>query len=175
MTVKERRPDAWLLREDMLRVFDIKAGQVFDRNIRPFFPEECIRREPDGRRRLHFYARGCIEAWAAAKSIRADSASDPLLAGADSPALERYREERAKIARLDRLEREGSLVNREYVLRGLQRCASHIRGAGERLQAAFGPEALEILEEALEEFHREITASLEKSPEERNDHMETDS
>jgi hypothetical protein len=35
---------------------------------------------------------------------------DPLLQGSGSPALEQYRVERAALARLDRLEREGSLI-----------------------------------------------------------------
>src|ERR1044071_9830517 len=56
---------------------------------------------------------------------------DSLMLGNGSPALERYREERAAIARLDRMERERLLLPRDEVREGLGRIASGIRGAGE--------------------------------------------
>jgi hypothetical protein len=40
---------------------------------------------------------------------------DELMSGAATPALERYREERPALARLDRLEREGKPVDRDAV------------------------------------------------------------
>src|ERR1041385_3788699 len=47
---------------------------------------------------------------------------DPLMqGGGSSPALERYREERAALARLDRLEREGQLLPRDEVREGTAR------------------------------------------------------
>ena len=81
---------------------------------------------------------------------------DDLLAGPGSPALERYREERAAIARLDRLEREGALVSRDDVRTSFGRVASILRGAGDALQRQFGPAAVEVLYEALEDAGREI-------------------
>jgi IS4 transposase len=50
---------------------------------------------------------------------------DPLLQGGPaSPALERYREERAILARLDRMEREGHLLPRDTVRQAMGRIAA---------------------------------------------------
>lgn len=87
------------------------------------------------------------------------SADDDLLSGETSPALERYREERAALARLDRLERERVLVSRQEVREGLTRIAAVLRTAGDTLQRQYGPEALEILNEALAEAEREMERS----------------
>jgi hypothetical protein len=81
---------------------------------------------------------------------------DPLLDGAPTPALERYREERAALARLDRLEREGKLVDRDDVRQSLGRIAGLIRAAGETLERQFGKAAADILSEALDDAAREI-------------------
>lgn len=84
---------------------------------------------------------------------------DALMAGESTPALERYREERAALARLDRLERERVLVNRQAIREGLGRVSAILRTAGDTLQRQFGPEALEILNEALAESERELVRS----------------
>ena len=81
---------------------------------------------------------------------------DPLMQGSGSPALEKYREERAAMARLDRLEREGSLLPRDDVREALGRMASMLRSAGEALQRQFGAGAVEILYEALDDAQREV-------------------
>ena len=93
----------------------------------------------------------------AENSYKLTSGNDALLQGDDgSPALERYREERAALARLDRLEREGMLVARDTVRDGLGRIASILRAAGETLERQFGPTALEVLHEALDEAEAEV-------------------
>jgi len=81
---------------------------------------------------------------------------DPLMQGTGSPALERYREERAAMARLDRLEREQKLIPRDTARESLGRIAAILRGAGESLQREFGSAAVEILYEALDDSQREI-------------------
>ena len=81
---------------------------------------------------------------------------DPLMSGSGSVALERYREERAAIARLDRMEREGSLLPRDEVREAMGRVASMIRGAGDALQRHYGQAAAEILTDALDDAEREI-------------------
>jgi hypothetical protein len=73
-----------------------------------------------------------------------------------SPALERYREERAKLARIERLEREGSVIPRGMVHEVNARLASILRRAGEALQRQFGPDAAMILNDALEDFARVV-------------------
>jgi hypothetical protein len=85
---------------------------------------------------------------------------DPLMQGGGSPALEKYREERAALARLDRLEREGTLVPRERIRQSLGRIAAILRGAGDTLQRQYGVEALEILFEALDDAEREVERSF---------------
>ena len=85
---------------------------------------------------------------------------DDLLQGGNSPALERYREERAQLARLDRLEREGQLVPRDEVREALGRVAAIIRGIGDALNRQFGAAAVELLLEALDDAEREIDRSF---------------
>ena len=81
---------------------------------------------------------------------------DPDMQGSGSPALERYREERAAMARLDRLAREGELLPRDEVREALGRIASIIRSVGDMLQRQHGNAALEILTEALDDAQREL-------------------
>jgi hypothetical protein len=81
---------------------------------------------------------------------------DGLMLGTDSPALERYRDERALLARMDRLEREGSLIPRDEVRQALGRMAAVLGGAGDALQRQFGASALDIFVEALDNVEREI-------------------
>jgi hypothetical protein len=94
---------------------------------------------------------------------------DLLMQGGSSPALERYREERAALARLDRLEREGTLVPRDEVREGLGRIAAILRSAGDALHREFGVTAAEILLEALDDADREIARSF--GAEETSDSM----
>ncbi|HJX11107.1 MAG TPA: hypothetical protein VJ733_11495, partial [Candidatus Binatia bacterium] len=89
----------------------------------------------------------------ASKLARED---DPLLQGGSTPALERYREERALLARLDRQERERSLLPRDEVREFLGRIAAILRGAGEALQRQFGATAVCVLYDCLDESEREI-------------------
>ena len=86
---------------------------------------------------------------------------DELMQGGGSPALERYREERAAIARLDRLEREGQLVSRSEVRESLSRIAAILRGAGDTLQRQFGQAAADVLLEALDDAGREMDRSFQ--------------
>ena len=77
-------------------------------------------------------------------------------AGTSSPALEQYRKERARLARLDRLARQRSLVSRENVRDGLGRIAHLLRAAAEALERQYGKEAGQLLDEALDDAQREI-------------------
>lgn len=84
------------------------------------------------------------------------SEDDPMMSGPGSPALERYREERALLARLDRMQRESALIPRDEVRTSFSRIAAVLRTAGEALQRDFGPGAAELLHEALEDAAREV-------------------
>lgn len=81
---------------------------------------------------------------------------DPLMQGGGSAALERYRDERAAMARMDRLEREGRLLPRDLAREALGRVAAVLRGAGDSLQREYGPGAVEILNETLDDAQREV-------------------
>jgi hypothetical protein len=81
---------------------------------------------------------------------------DPLMQGSGSPALEDYRKERAALARLDRLERERELIPRREIHEALGAVAAILRGAGDALQRQFGPQAAEVLHEALDDCQRTI-------------------
>jgi hypothetical protein len=81
---------------------------------------------------------------------------DPLMQGGGSPALEAYRQERAAMSRMDRLEREGRLVPRDLARETLGRVAATLRSAGDALQREFGPGAVEILNESLDDAQREM-------------------
>lgn len=80
-----------------------------------------------------------------------DDDDDLLNGNVSSPALERYREERAKLARLDRLEREQKLIPRDEIRQGLGQVAAILRTAGDVLQRQYGNGAVEILNEALDD------------------------
>lgn len=89
---------------------------------------------------------------------------DDLLSGPNSPALERYREERALLARLMRLEREGELLPRDLVRQSLAKTAALIRTAGESLQKQFGSAAAEVLYEAIDDAEAEIERFFSDRP-----------
>ena len=88
-----------------------------------------------------------------AKKLAAD---DALLSAGNSPALEEYRKERAALARLERLQREGQLLPRDEARDALSRIAGTIRAAGDTLARQFGNDALEVLVEAIDDAQAEI-------------------
>jgi phage terminase Nu1 subunit (DNA packaging protein) len=75
-----------------------------------------------------------------------------MLAAGTSPALERYREARARIAEVQACEAEGTYVNAAKMQNGLQRMAAILRDAGDKLQKQCGPNAKLILDERLDAF-----------------------
>ncbi len=87
-----------------------------------------------------------------------DAGDDPLLAGVDSPALERYRNEKAILAKLERQEKERRLLPRDVIHEALMRTAAILRRTGELLHKNHGAEAGRLLTEALEDCQREFDA-----------------
>lgn len=76
--------------------------------------------------------------------------------GRKSEALEALRDEKARMARLDRLKREGEVIARQDVHEGLARIATVLRSAGKILQTKHGRDARAVLDEALDDCQREI-------------------
>lgn len=82
---------------------------------------------------------------------RNSEADDMLVSDAASPALERYRDERAKLAKLEREEREGRLIPRDLMQETLNQYSQVLASAFERLQHTYGPEITQELTEAINE------------------------
>jgi hypothetical protein len=122
-----------------------------------------LRDSPDAPRSADGSYNGqALVTWAVARadaSARQARDVDGDLSGAPSPALERYREERAALARMDRLERENVLIPRADVHAAMVRLAVILRGAGERLGRDFGPGAQAVMGEALKAFEAEMEAN----------------
>ncbi len=95
-----------------------------------------------------------------ARKLAAADDEDPLLAGVSSPWLESYRKERTLLARIERREKQRQVLPLDEVHEALNRIAAILRTAGETLARVCGPEAAEILNEALENAQREIDNSL---------------
>ena len=155
-TTPRRGDEAWFTRSTMARVFDC-SPQSFDQYVRPHIPPEAVKKAG---REVYFWGRRVIEAWAARNRV----AEDPLLAGADSPALEVYRAEKAKIARLQRLEMEGKLVPMQELHNVLVMMGATLRHGIEtahRLPTV--GEAVDRITEAINDFEKLITDITEEN------------
>lgn len=93
----------------------------------------------------------------------AAEADDPLLEGMDQSLKDalvreqiKEKREKAKLAGMQRLEREGALVGRQESHQAWARVAGILRSKGEALQRQFGPDALTLLNEALSDAQREV-------------------
>ena len=63
----------------------------------------------------------------AENKVRLARDPDEMMLGGPSPAIDLFREEKAKLARLDRLEREGELLPRDTVRQSLAKTAAILR------------------------------------------------
>lgn len=97
----------------------------------------------------------------AANYRRLNTDDDELMQGEVTPALELYRQEKAKLARLERLEREGSLIPEEEIHELLLQMIAILRTTGDQLQRQFGPEAAEVYNEGLREAERHVVDRFE--------------
>ena len=96
----------------------------------------------------------------AANAQRLRQVGEDPMAGESSPALERWREEKWKLAKLEREEREGRLLPADHVREMHTQLASILRGVGERLRVAHGNDAVELLDEGLDDWARIVTQWL---------------
>jgi hypothetical protein len=136
----------------------------FDAQIRPKIRLSDERKEG---RTVYLRASSAVSIWVkmqVAKEVAAAAPamsfeSDEGFAFGTSPALEKYREERAKLARLDRLEREKKLVRRDSMKIMLSQIARMLRQTVELLQRDFGNEAAELLRDALKALEVSVASS----------------
>jgi len=96
----------------------------------------------------------------AANAMKLAKPEDPLMAGGDSPMLEKYREEQYLMAKLKRGEMERTLIPRDETRMCMGRMATILRNCGEVLQRQFGPGALDVLNEALDDAEAEVMRCL---------------
>ena len=150
MKLREAVPRGWFTRSEMAGFFDV-SEQQFDQLYRRQVPpgaERTINRRP------YFHARSLHNALLESERGKAPQTAgpdaDPLLAGGDSPNLERYRGAKADLAEMDLQERRGTHANLEELDGALMRFAGGIRRAGEVLQRRFGNEASDILNEGID-------------------------
>lgn len=138
-----------------------QAKVLNDQGKRYGLPIDCAVIDlPEFVRAFHDFL--AVHARRLARSI--GTVTDPMAEPQEPEALELLREEQFKMARLDRLAKERSLLAREDVHAGLGRIASLLRGAGEQLQKKFGPDAAEILNATLDDCEREIEDVLADGP-----------
>lgn len=145
---RKARETGWLPRSAMAAVFDV-SGAGFDKSVRLLIPSCAIRGKG---RTLRFHSRTVIEAWARHHyQVVPDGGKDDLEPNTTptSPYLELYREEKWRMAVLERQEREGAVVSVRFMRGALFLLVSQLRAACERLQQRFGDEAVRIIEEAL--------------------------
>jgi len=156
----EQSPDLWLTPQQIARLLSMSRAN-WDR-LRPRLASGDVRKVS---RRIYISAAAAVRIYTRIELDRqarrlAPEGADPLLAdaGGRSPALERYREERAILARLDRQEKQGDLLRREVVHQLYSRLAHMLRAAGQILQERYGAGANEAVTEALATFERSLPA-----------------
>lgn len=88
-------------------------------------------------------------------------ADELLLEDGDSPALERYRLAKAKLAELDLETRKGQLIERDKARDIFSRWAVLVRRMGERLAKQFGPDAAATVNETLESCRAAVVEVVE--------------
>lgn len=97
-----------------------------------------------------------IHRWTHARKADPPAAAgdDPLLAGTDSPGLERYRLARAALAELELDERQKNVVRVEVIRDALLRFADILRRLGDRLNRRYGADAGLAVYDAIDECRR---------------------
>jgi hypothetical protein len=157
---QERAARCWFSLATMADIFAM-TKQGFHTNIRPLIAPADINTE---NREVKIRARGAIDALLAKRlSQAAAKAADPLLAGGDSEALERYRRLRGDLVELEIHRQRGMLIPRDKLAPSFSTFASAIRKAGEKLELKFGADARDILVEALDDAEAAVRRSIQES------------
>lgn len=94
------------------------------------------------------------------RKINREDVDDPDDPGGDSPALERYRDEKAKIARLQRLEMEKQLLRRAPVHETLARFVNVWKQAADQLQRSGNESGYEVFVATVQAMEQEKDALL---------------
>lgn len=89
---------------------------------------------------------------------------DPMLAGGDSPALERYRNARADLAEMDKADREGRTVDAEKVKIALLFIADDMNELGEHYQRQNNKSAFDLLQQQIGKIRGRIENLIGDTP-----------
>lgn len=81
---------------------------------------------------------------------------EALFAGRYSPAQERWREAKAEMAEIQLAREKKRVLSREDLRNGLNEISAILRGIGEGLQRQFGPDALQLHDEGLDDAQAAI-------------------
>ena len=160
---KKTQADRLLTRQDMGRLFNVRP-EHFDKSYREFVPQDLIVKSD---RRVLFKphaVKAIVDALLEAEREKfADAGGDPLLAGGDSPGLERYRLAKAELAELDVAERQKQVVNVKDVEQIIGIVAARIRSLGDRMVKRFGKDARKMIDRSLDDAQKEIDARFGSS------------
>lgn len=94
--------------------------------------------------------------------LLADPDEDPLLAGANSPMLEKCRREKWMLLQMERRQKEGELIELGHVRDCYVKEASILRKCAETLERQFGAEPAELLTEAIDDCETQVKRLLER-------------
>ncbi len=131
-----------------------------------------------GRRLSEFLARGCpggpgkyplpeIIGWCKENIWKprpaSQSADDPLLVGSNSPALEKYREQKAAQETIKTARMQGEYIPIETAREFVAAISANLKSAADRLEEQFGPAARKLMESALEDIFTAADRHLENT------------
>jgi len=115
--------------------------------------------------------------WKSKQRIEVDEFGDPMVPVGDpnsSPALEKYREWRARLAELDYYARKEKLIDVTKVHTALVGIAQSLRLAGEQMKREHGNGPVEILNDALRDMEEQIAEHFEACLAEENSEDQED-
>lgn len=147
----------WLRRTDLAALLGVSAVTV-DRN---YGDRKDLKRGEKSSLRYNATAVVSERVEEAVDKAVVDSV-DGEIQGAKTPMAEKWRGERYLMARMERLEKEGQLVDRGAVRCCFELVAGHLRRAGEQMRRQGLAAAAGILDSALDESVREVALTLGK-------------
>jgi hypothetical protein len=124
----------------------------FDERIRQHLPDDSTR---GSGRNLRYHGAGIVAAMVAYRqpaAVVSPESDDPLLSGAATPALERYRSLKADLAEIDVGERRGRIVRSAVISDAIKGGLSAMRQTGDRLTRQFGNDAGQLYNEGIDDF-----------------------
>lgn len=139
---------------ELCEVFDITLA-AFRNNIRPNIPIEAI----DKTKPPTYHGRTTIEVYCAHRQKR----SHKLKGVVDDPSVkslsarENLIDEQFRIARMRRRTMQQELISTKKVRESLNRLEVHLKDLGEQFKRSGNPKALELLNETLDKYGREMT------------------